>query len=60
MFPKIRKSGLLAFSFLLFTGSAFAQISAIEGVVKGADGQVVKGAQILFEREDMKGTFKGA
>lgn len=58
----VRKThaGLLAVSFLLFAGSAFAQISAIEGDVKGADGQPVKGAVILIEREDMKGTYKGA
>ena len=49
-----------AFCFLLFTGASWAQISAIEGDVKGADGQMVKGAQILIEREDMKGTYKGA
>ena len=60
MLPKLRTSGLFAFSFLLLAGSAFAQISAIEGDVKGADGQPVKGAQILIEREDMKGTYKGA
>jgi len=48
------------FCFLLFAGASWAQISAIEGDVKGADGQLVKGAQILIEREDMKGTYKGA
>src|SRR5437588_11029509 len=60
MFAKTRKCGLLAIPFLLFTGAAFAQITAIEGDVKGADGNVVQGAQILIEREDMKGTYKGA
>jgi len=60
MFAKTRKCGFLAVPFLLFTGAAFAQITAIEGDVKGADGQPVKGAQILIEREDMKGTYKGA
>jgi carboxypeptidase family protein len=48
------------FCFLLFAGAAWAQITAIEGDVKGADGQMVKGAQILIERQDMKGTYKGA
>ena len=28
--------------------------------MKGPDGQPVKGAQILIERKDMKGTYKGA
>src|SRR5258708_1870541 len=51
---------LLAFSFLLFGGSAWAQISAIEGDVKDADGQPLKGVSILIERKDMKGTYKGA
>lgn len=46
--------------FLLFAGASWAQITAIEGDVKGPDGQMVKGAQILIERQDMKGTYKGA
>jgi len=45
---------------MLFAGSAWAQISAIQGDVKGPDGQMVPGAVILIERQDMKGTFKGA
>jgi tetratricopeptide (TPR) repeat protein len=51
---------LFAFSFLLFGGSAWAQISAIEGDVKDPDGQPLKGVSILIERKDMKGTYKGA
>ena len=46
--------------FMLFAGAAWAQIAAIEGDVKGPDGNPVKGAQILIERQDMKGTYKGA
>jgi tetratricopeptide (TPR) repeat protein len=46
--------------FLLFAGASWAQITAIEGDVKGPDGQPLKGAQILIERQDMKGTYKGA
>jgi tetratricopeptide (TPR) repeat protein len=46
---------------LLFAGASWAQtIAAIQGDVKGPDGQPVKGAQILIERQDMKGTYKGA
>lgn len=60
MLAKLRAYSLLTFSFLLFSGAAFAQISAVEGDVKGADGQAVKGAEILIERKDMKGTYKGA
>ncbi len=48
------------FCFMLFAGAAWAQIAAIEGDVKGPDGQPVKGAVILIERQDMKGTYKGA
>jgi len=48
------------FCFILFAGAAWAQIAAIEGDVKGPDGQMVKGAVILIERQDMKGTYKGA
>jgi tetratricopeptide (TPR) repeat protein len=48
------------FCFLLFAGASWAQISAIEGDVKGPDGQMVKGAVIVIERQDMKGTYKGA
>jgi tetratricopeptide (TPR) repeat protein len=48
------------FCFLLFAGASWAQISAIEGDVKGPDGQPLKGAVILIERQDMKGTYKGA
>src|SRR5438552_10017753 len=57
-----KSRGYIAFAVcLLFSvGAAWAQITAIEGDVKGADGNVVQGAQILIEREDMKGTYKGA
>src|SRR5437764_9042558 len=60
MLATSRGYGLLALSFLLSTGASWAQITAIEGDVKGADGQMVKNAQILIERKDMKGTYKGA
>ncbi len=60
MFAKSRVLGFLLFGFLLSAGGAWAQISAIEGDVKGTDGQPVKGAQILIERKDMKGVYKGA
>jgi tetratricopeptide (TPR) repeat protein len=49
-----------ALCFTLFAGASWAQIAAIEGDVKGPDGQMVKGAVILIERQDMKGTYKGA
>ncbi len=60
MLATFRASSLVAFGLLLFAGAASAQISAIEGDVKAADGSLVKGASILIERKDMKGTYKGA
>src|SRR5712692_11542611 len=51
---------LFASCFLMFTGASWAQFTAIEGDVKGPDGKPLVGAQILIEREDMKGTYKGA
>lgn len=46
-------AGLL---FLSFT--SFAQITAIEGVVKGTDGKPVQGAMIMIVRTDIKGNYK--
>jgi tetratricopeptide (TPR) repeat protein len=60
MLARFRGYGITGFCFVMFAGAAWAQISAIEGDVKGPDGQMVKGAQILIERQDMKGTYKGA
>ena len=60
MLARFRGYILGGFCFTLFAGASWAQIAAIEGDVKGADGQLVKGAVILIERQDMKGTYKGA
>ena len=60
MLAKSRADLGFTVSFLMFAGASFAQISAVEGDVKGTDGQPVKGAEILIERKDMKGTYKGA
>ncbi len=60
MLARFRGYILTGSCFLLFAGAAWAQISAIEGDVKGPDGQPLKGAVILIERQDMKGTYKGA
>jgi tetratricopeptide (TPR) repeat protein len=43
---------------LILAFTSFAQITAIEGVVKDADGQPVKGAVIQITRTDIKGTYK--
>ena len=60
MLAKSRGFITYAFCSLLFAGAGWAQISAIEGEVKGTDGKLLKDAQILIEREDMKGVYKGA
>ncbi|MGD0437550.1 MAG: carboxypeptidase regulatory-like domain-containing protein [Bryobacteraceae bacterium] len=60
MLAKSRGYILSAFCLVFFTGAAWAQITAIEGDVKGPDGKPLQGAQILIERQDMKGTYKGA
>jgi tetratricopeptide (TPR) repeat protein len=52
------KSLLFAAVTLLFVSlPAFSQVTAIEGVVKGADGNPVQGAIITFERTDIKGHY---
>jgi Tfp pilus assembly protein PilF len=43
---------------LLFHAPSFAQTSAIEGDVKGENGQPLPNAQILIERTDIKGNYK--
>ena len=60
MLAKPRGCILFGFCFLMFTGGAWAQFTAIAGDVKGPDGQKLKGAEILIEREGQKGTYKGA
>src|ERR1700722_8184829 len=60
MLARCRGYILGGFCFLMFAGASWAQIAAIEGDVKGADGQPVKGAVIQIDRQDMKGTYKGA
>jgi len=60
MLAKSRGYVLSTFCLLFFTGAAWAQITAIEGDVKGPDGKPLQGAQIVIERQDMKGTYKGA
>src|ERR1035438_8598711 len=44
---------------LLFAGAAVAQISALEGSVKGADGAPLSGAVIRIDRMDVSGRYVG-
>src|SRR6266566_6753101 len=48
----------LALCLFAFTGSAVAQTSSIEGVVKGEDGQPLKDALINIDRKDIKGHYQ--
>ena len=58
MFARLRQSLLLSCFALAMAGTAVAQTTTIEGEVKGAEGQPVKGAQIKLERTDIKGNYK--
>jgi tetratricopeptide (TPR) repeat protein len=42
---------------LLFSAACFAQMTIIEGDVKGEDGKPLKDAVIKIERKDMKGSY---
>ena len=55
---KLRNLGV-ALAGMAFLGvSAFAQITTIEGIVKGADGKPVEKAEIQITRTDIKGNYK--
>lgn len=60
MFTMMSNSLRLNLCLLLLGSTGWAQITAIEGNVKGPDGKMVRGAEILIEREDMRGIYKGA
>jgi tetratricopeptide (TPR) repeat protein len=55
---KIRNLALAAAGMALFALASFAQITGLEGVVKGTDGKVVQGAEIHIHRTDIKGDYK--
>ena len=52
-----KKLALSAAGFLLFAVSAFAQTSALEGIVKGPDGAPIKDAVVKIDRKDIKGAY---
>ena len=54
---KFRSLALASAGLLAFTFASFAQVTSIEGIVKGPDGQPVKGAQIKIHRTDIKGEY---
>jgi tetratricopeptide (TPR) repeat protein len=54
---KFRSVALSAVGILAVSFSLLAQITAVEGVVKGTDGKPVQGAKILLVRTDIKGNY---
>lgn len=55
---KFRNLAASCAGLLLLAFTSFAQITAIEGVVKGTDGKPVQGAVIIIVRTDIKGNYK--
>jgi tetratricopeptide (TPR) repeat protein len=54
---KIRNLAFSAAGMALFALASFAQITGVEGVVKGPDGKPVQGAIIKIHRTDIKGDY---
>jgi tetratricopeptide (TPR) repeat protein len=54
---KFRSLALSAVGLLAVSFSLVAQITAVEGVVKGTDGKPVQGAKISLVRTDIKGNY---
>jgi tetratricopeptide (TPR) repeat protein len=52
-----RKLGWTGIISVVFAGACLAQTGAIEGDVKGEDGNPMKGAQIRILRKDIKGNY---
>src|SRR5579872_6363473 len=54
---KLKNLALLAAGMLLLAFTAFAQITTVEGDIKGADGKPVQNAQVKITRTDIKGNY---
>ncbi|MGI8991963.1 MAG: carboxypeptidase regulatory-like domain-containing protein [Bryobacteraceae bacterium] len=57
MSVNLKTLAVSAAGFLLLASSAFAQTSALEGIVKGPDGAPIKDAVVKMERKDIKGNY---
>ncbi|MDQ6664561.1 MAG: carboxypeptidase-like regulatory domain-containing protein, partial [Acidobacteriota bacterium] len=57
MSVNLKNLAVSAAGFLFFAVSAFAQVSALEGIVKGPDGAPIKDALVKMERKDIKGNY---
>jgi tetratricopeptide (TPR) repeat protein len=55
---KFRNLALAAAGLLLLAFTSLAQITTIEGVVKGTDGKPVQNAVVKIDRTDIKGNYK--
>ncbi len=53
-----RSMALAAAGMAFLAVNAFAQITTIEGIVKGTDGKPVPGAEVHITRTDIKGNYK--
>ena len=54
----LRNLAVAATGIAFLAVSAFAQITTIEGIVKGPDGKPVQGAEVHITRTDIKGNYK--
>ncbi len=57
MFAQLRSSLILSSLALVVAGGAWAQTTTLEGDVKDASGQPLKGAVIVLDRTDIKGHY---
>jgi tetratricopeptide (TPR) repeat protein len=58
MFSRLKSLIFPAFALLLASLPAFAQVTAVEGIVKDETGKPVVGAIVNFERTDIKGHYQ--
>ena len=54
---KLRNLALVAAGMVFLACTSFAQITTVEGDVKGTDGKPVQNAQIKITRTDIKGNY---
>src|SRR6185369_6954290 len=57
MYTKMRNLAVFAACFLGLAAAASAQVSGLEGTVKGPDGNPIAGAVLKIERLDIKGNY---
>src|SRR5258708_37167459 len=55
---RVKSAALVAVAFVFFASVAFAQVSSLEGDVKGEDGAPLKGALVKIDRKDIKGHYQ--